>query len=150
MSVICMYVCAQSCLTLCNPLDCSLPGSSVHGTFQAVKLKWVAFSSSRGSSLLRDQTFVSCIAGLFFICWAIWENHVNYISIKKIKKNCHGALKVQYSSWVRKVRVHCSVVECFQQVTSFWLATWPCHNLCDISGHRLFEQSAPRISSQSL
>ena len=70
--------------------------------------------------------------------------------LKKLKKNCHGALKVQYSSWVRKVRVHCSVVECFQQVTSFWLATWPCHNLCDISGHRLFEQSAPRISSQSL
>ena len=54
--------------------------------FQAVKLKWVAFSSSRGSSLLRDQTFVSCIAGWFFYLRAICENHVNYISIKKIKK----------------------------------------------------------------
>ena len=42
--------CAQSHLTLCNPLDCSPPGSSVHGIFQARILEWVAISSSRGSS----------------------------------------------------------------------------------------------------
>ena len=40
----------QSCLTLCNPRNCSLPGSSVHGTFQARPLEWVAYPSSRGSS----------------------------------------------------------------------------------------------------
>ena len=38
---------AQSCLTLCDPMDCSLPGSSVHGIFQASVLEWVAISSSR-------------------------------------------------------------------------------------------------------
>ena len=54
---------AQSCLTLCNPMDCSLPGSSVHGIFQARILEWVAIPFSRGSSHLRDQTRVSCIAG---------------------------------------------------------------------------------------
>ena len=50
---------AQSCLTLCNPMDCSLPGSSVHGIFQAIVLEWIAISFSRGSSQPRDQTWVS-------------------------------------------------------------------------------------------
>ena len=57
---------AQSCLTLCDPMDCSPPGSSVHGTLQARILEWVAVLSSRGSSQLRDQTQVSHIAGRFF------------------------------------------------------------------------------------
>ena len=48
----------QSCLTLCDPMDCSLPGSSVHGIFQARVLEWVAVSFSRGSSQPRDQTRV--------------------------------------------------------------------------------------------
>ena len=41
---------AQSSPTFCNPIDCSLPGSSVHGIFQAVVLEWIAISFSRGSS----------------------------------------------------------------------------------------------------
>ena len=54
------YVCevAQSCPTLCNPMVCSLPGSSVHGIFQARVLEWVAISFSRGSSPPRNQTWV--------------------------------------------------------------------------------------------
>ena len=59
----------QSCPTLCDPMDCSLPGSSVHGILQARTLDWVAMLSSRGSSRLRDWTRVSCgscIAGRFF------------------------------------------------------------------------------------
>ena len=47
---------AQSCLTLCNPMDCSLPGSSVHGILQARILEWVAMPFSTGSSQPRDQT----------------------------------------------------------------------------------------------
>ena len=50
----------QSCLTLCDPMDCSLPGCSVHGILQAAILKWVAMPSARGSSWSRDQTCVSC------------------------------------------------------------------------------------------
>ena len=57
---------AQSCLTLCNPVDCSLPGSSVHGILQARILEWVTISFSRGSSRPRDQTWVSCIGGRRF------------------------------------------------------------------------------------
>ena len=53
---------AQSCPTLCNPMDCSLPGSSVHGFFQARILKWVVISYSRGSSQPRDRTHVSCVS----------------------------------------------------------------------------------------
>ena len=57
---------AQSCLTLCDPRDCSPPGSSVHEIFQARILEWVAIFFSRGSSQPRDQTQVSCTAGRFF------------------------------------------------------------------------------------
>ena len=56
----------QSCPTLYDPVDCSPPGSSVHGILQARVLEWVATSFSRGSSQPRDQTQVSCIAGGFF------------------------------------------------------------------------------------
>ena len=57
---------AQSCLTLCNPMNCSLPGSSNHGILQARILEWVAISFSRGSSQPRDRTRVSHIGGRRF------------------------------------------------------------------------------------
>ena len=57
---------AQSCPTLCDPVDCSPPGSSVHGISQARILGWIALSSSRGSSRPGDHTRVSCTAGRFF------------------------------------------------------------------------------------
>ena len=63
----------QSCLTLCDTTDCSLPGSSVHGILQAKILEWAAIPFSRGSSQPRDQTQVSCTAGRFFTIWATRE-----------------------------------------------------------------------------
>ena len=57
---------AQSCPTLCDPIDCSLPGSSIHGIFQARILEWVAISFSRRSSQPRDWTWVSHIVGRCF------------------------------------------------------------------------------------
>ena len=57
---------AQSCLTLCDPMDCSPPGFSVHGISQARILEQVAISFSRGSSRLSDQTLISYIPGRFF------------------------------------------------------------------------------------
>ena len=66
----------QSCLTLCNPLDRSPPGSSVHGVSQARILEWVVISFSRGSSQPRDQTAYltsSAFAGGFFTTSATWE-----------------------------------------------------------------------------
>ena len=63
---------AQSCLTLWDPMDCSLPGFS-HGIIQARVLEWVAISFSRESSPPRDQTLVSCIVGRRFTIWATRE-----------------------------------------------------------------------------
>ena len=73
---------AQSCLTLCNPMDCSLPGSSIHGIFQARILEWVAISFFRGSSRPRDWTRVACIVGRRFTIW----------TAREVKKNAIGPL----------------------------------------------------------
>ena len=70
----------QSCLTLCDPMDSSPPGSSVHGILQARILEWFSMTASRGSSQPRDWTWVSCIAGRFFTIWATWETHLALIT----------------------------------------------------------------------
>ena len=57
---------SQSCLTLCDPVDCSLPGFSIHGILQVTILEWVTISFSRGFSRSRDQTQVSRIRGRRF------------------------------------------------------------------------------------
>ena len=88
--LLCCCLIAQSCLTLCNPKDCSPPGPSVHGIFQARTLEWVAILFSRGSSQPRDQTWVSCIDR-----WATWEalylglsfNEAQLLSSEKSKEN---------------------------------------------------------------
>ena len=56
----------QSYPTLCNCMDCNLPGSSIHGILWVRTLEWIAIPFSRGSSWLRDQTLVSCTASRFF------------------------------------------------------------------------------------
>ena len=65
---------AQSCPTLCNPVDCSLPGFSIHGILQARILEWVAISFSKESSRPREQTQVSRIPGRRFNLWATRSN----------------------------------------------------------------------------
>ena len=65
-SCFCYCLVSRVCL-FCNPIVCSPPGCSVHGILQARILEWVAISFSRGSSQPRDRTWVSCIAGGFFI-----------------------------------------------------------------------------------
>ena len=62
-----------SCIWLCEPMDCSLPGSSVCGILQARVLEWVAISFSRGSSWLRNRTQVSSTAGRCLTIWATRE-----------------------------------------------------------------------------
>ena len=61
--IVCLLV---TQLTLFDPMDCRLPGSSVHGISPARILEWVAIPFSRGSSQPRDQTCISCIVGRFF------------------------------------------------------------------------------------
>ena len=93
---VCVCVCvlvAQLCPTLCNPMDCSLPGSSVHGIPQARIPEWVAISYSRGSSPPRDQTWVSYIAGRFFTIWVTREAQCLYNNVK-ILTVLHSILKI--------------------------------------------------------
>ena len=100
---------AQSCPTLCDPVDCSLPGSSVHGILQARVLEWAAISFSRGSSQPRDRTQVSRIAGRRFNLWATRESPK--LSLAKLLSKC--SLSVSRGvSWVLdfcllKAKVHC-------------------------------------------
>ena len=78
-SLSCLYCCAclvpQLCLILCNPMDCSPPGSFVHRDSPGKNTGMVAMPSSRGSSQPREQTQVSCIAGGFWAIWATKEAH---------------------------------------------------------------------------
>ena len=75
-------------------MDCSLPGSSIHGIFQARVLEWVALSFSRGSSQSRDQTRVSRIVGRCFTIWAIkeapkWVKAPNHVPDSMQFRNLH-------------------------------------------------------------
>ena len=64
---------AQSCQTICDPMDCNPPGSSVHGILQARILECVVIPFSRRSSGPRDQTWIFYIAGIFFTILATRE-----------------------------------------------------------------------------
>ena len=77
---------AQSCPTLCDTMDSSLPGFSVHGILQARILEWVTISFSRGSSQSRDRTWVSCIGGRCFKLWAIREGRKGCGIFEGLKK----------------------------------------------------------------
>ena len=73
---------AQSCLTLCNLNDCSLPGASVYGILQARILEWVAIFYSRASSQPRDQArifYVFCIGWRILYHWTAWEALNKYL-----------------------------------------------------------------------
>ena len=85
----------QLCLTLCNPMDCSLPVSSVHGILQARILEWVAIPFSRASFQARDRTHVYHVAGRFFTVWAIKEDSEKAdlkLNIQKTKVMAFGSI----------------------------------------------------------
>ena len=85
---VCVFV-AQSCLTLCGPMDCSLPASSVHGILQARILEWVAIPFSRESSLPRDWTLVSHMTGRFFTVWVAREQTCAQIPVPFPTRHMH-------------------------------------------------------------
>ena len=82
-----MTLFAKSCLTHCNPLDCSSPGSSAHVISQARILEWIAISFCIGSSKPRDWTRVSCIAGGFFTDWATREAQMIKLNTNSFNQN---------------------------------------------------------------
>ena len=98
---------AQSCLTLCIPMDCSLPGSTVHGVFQARILEWVAISFSRRSCRPRDWTRVSCIVRRCFTVWATREVFLFLVNFGYFS-TIINASKVLYLSKGLYTRVVCN------------------------------------------
>ena len=100
-----MCVCsvAQLCLTLCNPMECSRPGSSVHGISQAILLDWVAIFSSRRSSPPTDGTRVSCVcctAGRFFTLEPLGNVLVTQLCLalcNPMDCSCQAPLSMEFS-----------------------------------------------------
>ena len=92
---ICESEVAQSCPTLCDPMDCSLSGSSVHGIFQARVLEWIAISFSKGSSQPRNWTRVSRFAGRRFTVWATREASTSVSFLSKTHNNASLGKKHQ-------------------------------------------------------
>ena len=86
--IICCYLVAQSCPTLCDPMDGSPPGSSVHGILQARILEWVATSFSKGSSQLRDQTHVSCVYLLHWQADSLPLHHLENPRLHSVQFSC--------------------------------------------------------------
>ena len=80
-----MKVKSLSCVWLCDPMDCNLPGSSIHGILQARILGWVAICFSRGSSWSRGWTWISCIMGRLFMAWATRQS-----TLGKVKNSRKG------------------------------------------------------------
>ena len=76
----------QSCPTLCSPMDCSLPGSNVHGILQARILEWVAMPSSRGSSWPRDWIHISVIADGFFTTEPLGKPKINDLDLPAMQE----------------------------------------------------------------
>ena len=87
----------------CDPMDCSLPGSSIHGIFQARVLEWVTISFSRGSSQPRDQTQVSCTVGRHLTIWATREEHIkkqrHYFASKGLYSQSYGFSSSHVRLW---------------------------------------------------
>ena len=96
-----MWVHAQSCPTLCEPKDCSLPGSSVHGILQARILEWVAISFSRGSSQPRDWARVSWSGRQIPYHCTTWEAHGSPIPHREYNEEPPAAQlwKMRRGSW---------------------------------------------------
>ena len=104
-------------LTLCDPMNCSPPDSSVHGILQARMLEWAAMPSSRGSSQLRDQTQVSHIADRFFSIWATREAqffckmlYYGKIQISFVASTLFNVLSA-WTIWISALPIIISVLE---------------------------------------
>ena len=119
-TIVCLCVClvGQSCPTLCNPLDCSPPGFSAHGTLQARRQERVVISSCRGSSQPRDPTsasYVSCIGRRILYHCVTWEARREWEPLSSPTVSCFFSGKPTYQQNKVKSftisRAHMSEVE---------------------------------------
>ena len=83
---ICFFMSVKSCQTLCDLMDCSLPGSYIHRILQARILEWVAMLCPRGSSPSRDRIHVSCGSRQILYPWAIGKAPCFFITIRDLRE----------------------------------------------------------------
>ena len=108
----------QSCPTLLDSMDCSPPGSSVHGILQARILEWVALPFSRGSSWPNDSTQVSCTAGRFFTFLATREAHKKgaawwfEVKTSRSRKHCYLELMCTPAKSLQLCSTPCDPMDC--------------------------------------
>ena len=110
---------AQLCLTLCDPMDCSLPVSCVHGIFLARILEWITISFSWRSSHPRDWTQIPCFVGRRFTFWATRE----VSSIWKQTK-CLSTNKWTEKMWYKMVYKSAMIKKVILSFVTRWMETW--------------------------
>ena len=123
---------AKSCLTLCDLMDCSPPGSSVHGIFQARMWKWVAISFSKVSFQPTNRTWGSCIGRLILYHWATRETYI--ITYRHPKETAVG--RIYFGVSVKIMRI-------IHAYSSFYLEVFTllnCNrNSCSSTEYFIFE-----------
>ena len=132
----------QSCPSLCHPVDCRLPGSSVHGIFQTRILEWVAIPFYRGSSRPRDPTSVSSIAERFFTICATRDNFTLFIC---------NLITLSFENILYVTCILLNLFKCFTLKTWFILVTIPSElekNIYPIIADRVFyKDQLDRVNS---
>ena len=135
---------AQLCPTLCDPMDCSLPGSSVHGIFQAIVLEWVAISFARESSRPTDWTRFSRIVDRCFTIWASMMLLISKCQIRALTLQCGALLSLRNLVYFNdKTNITChrnwKLTEIYSLLLSLfilvlWVSPWRCKQLefCDV------------------
>ena len=125
----------QSRPTPCDPMNCSLPGSSVHGILQARILEWVAMLSSRGLSPTQVSNLRLCIGGGFFTTSTTWEAHgLKYSTFEKeciwVSSNEVDEPRAYHTEWNKSERQnkYCILMHIYPEKHLF-LLYWQCQNL---------------------
>ena len=131
--IVVVSVVAQLCPTLCDPIDCSPPGSSVHGILQARILEWVAISFSRGFYSLRDTTCISStevlkVYNLYWFKKKILLMVMSNSDLIQKKWPCLTMEKIWFYKWILwKTQIWCSMYLLISLSAAFWLLVTSLH-----------------------
>ena len=156
-SLLLLLLVAQSCSTLCDPMDWKPPGSPLHGIFQVRTLEWVAIPFFRGSSRPKDQTQVSCTAGRFFTTWVMREpsnTNARFFVIAKISVSLCSVFFPQsiFPPLFRMSKFYWSFLKFTDFICHLYSATLPSSNFLFLTLYfsSLFSMSFFFITSISL
>ena len=118
-------MCAQSCLTLWDPMDCSLPGSSVYGILQAGILEWVATSFSRRSSRPRGPSCILCLLHWQVdYHWATWETHKNNLPPPKLSSYSFVWYEYLQSILLKYLKKYNTILSTLLTMLCLWRRKW--------------------------